>query len=178
MGRHTCVKTMAARPRLQSLGEDDPLPSLPSPALPPFPFALSPLPPLRFVFVSTVGGAAAAFECRPAALQLSASCDYGVNISVTSSTRRNHLPAFCAAFLHPSFELHANLRHIFHEAYHPILLLPVNNILSLRTIVSMPSEFVLASALAWYKRVRSLGFRFRQSRHRKSMEWWACRDLS
>ena len=106
-------------------------------------------------------------------------------MTAPSSTRRNHLPAFCAA-LSPPFELHAKFRHIFFEAQHPILLLPSGaaltpnhlpkhrppwqtvlphtchesreHILRFRTVASMLSESVLASASA-YERVWLLRFR-------------------
>ena len=82
-----------ARPRLQSLGQDA-LPFSPSPPR---------LPPSGRVEMPTVDGAAAAFACRSAPLHLSGACHFRMNDSAPSSTRRNHLPAFCASFRHPSY---------------------------------------------------------------------------
>ena len=89
IGRLTNVKTMMARPKLQSLWQNAP---------PPLPRQ----PPPRRLEMPTVGGAAAAFACRSAALRLSAPCNFCMNNSALSSTRRNHLPTFCATFRHPS----------------------------------------------------------------------------
>ena len=70
---------------------------------PPSPFlsllSPSPSPPSPHrVKMPTVGGAAAPFACRSAALQISTSCHIHMNASAPSSTRWKHLPAFCAAF--------------------------------------------------------------------------------
>ena len=91
--RPTNVKTMMARPMLQSLGQD----------APPSPLHSNPLrsPPDRLE-MPTVDGAAAAFACRSAALHLSAACHFRMNGSAPSSTRRNKLPAFFANFRHSS----------------------------------------------------------------------------
>ena len=67
------------------------------------PFALPPFPPPPSRFeMPTVDAAAAAFACCSAALHLSASCHFRMNDFAPSSTRRNHLPALCAFFRHPS----------------------------------------------------------------------------
>ena len=50
----------------------------------------------------TADGAAAVFARHPAALRLSVSCQLRMNNLAPSSTRRNHLPVFCAAFRRPS----------------------------------------------------------------------------
>ena len=66
------------RTRLQSLGQGAPLPPFSPPPLPP--------PSPRRVEMPTVGGVAAAFACRFAALQLSASYHFRMNAFTPSST--------------------------------------------------------------------------------------------
>ena len=86
IGRPANFKTLMARPRLESLGHDAP-PS-PSPR------------PLRYADGGWRCRSLCASLCSCASLHFA--CQFRMmNNSAPSSTRRNHLPAFCAVFRYP-----------------------------------------------------------------------------
>ena len=125
-------------------------------------------PPVR-VAVTTV-------LCRSAVASLSSLCHFRMKTSVPSSTRRNHLPTFCAASRQPPFELDAERLKVLLKVLYPVPLLypgvaitpehlPKHNpprqaffahvrheareqYTRLRTVVLTLSESVLRSALA------------------------------
>ena len=123
-----------------------------------------------------VDSTAAAFACRSEAFQLSASCHFRINESAPSSTRRNQLPVFCAAFRNPSYaSQHAGISSfrctiqsfscppeyplpptsppnitLYGRCSSPIRATsPANNTLRLLTVASIFLEDVLASPSAY-----------------------------
>ena len=83
------------------------------------PISCIPFPPSspRRGLVSRVGGTVPILPCRIVALQLTASGHCWMDASALSCTHRDHLPAFCAAFL-PPFELHNKFCHLFYFLPH------------------------------------------------------------
>ena len=104
--RHTCISYVRTRPNpdfsLLGTTQDSP-------------------PPPRRVEMPMVGGTAAAFACRSAALQLSVSRRFRMNAPVPSSTRRNYLPAICEAFCNPPNlilnSVISSSRHTIHQPF-------------------------------------------------------------
>ena len=97
---------MMARSRLQSIvGRTPRLPPSPPPRFPLSPSSTPPtfhepsLPPVRD---ANGGWRCRGLARRSGALHLSESCHFRTNNSTPSSIRRNHLPAVCSTFHHPS----------------------------------------------------------------------------
>ena len=112
------VKTMMARPRLQSVGQDAP-PLLPAP--PPPPDSSSPQ------LIDVDGGRG----CSGLRVSPCSSSTFRVIIMPFLHERPAPLVDYfkpsagllCSS-LSPPFHPHAKFRHVFHRAHHPIILLP------------------------------------------------------
>ena len=114
-----------ARPRLQPLWQDPPLPSAPSPSPPsPSPFSPSPLSPQHSPLARTgVNGWWRGIRVSLCILTAFRVMSFPHARLRFLLNRRHNLPAFYAPFLHRS-NFHVEFRHIFRETHHPILILP------------------------------------------------------
>lgn len=120
MGKKTALRTSPRGSTLAACAHEEAPIRQYADQKPPWSERLPPLSPSRCSphrrIATTVGGAAAAFECRCATVQLSGSRHLGMSASDRSLTRRTN----CWFSVQP-FETPGTCRHIVFEEHHPII---------------------------------------------------------